>query len=122
MDGMIKFLLSIPQFGGNESGQAKNKGGKSWAWSKTALSRLSYYFKKVNYRRGHIVYREGDDCRHVYIVFDGEFELCKTVYFKEKEEEKFDHSKYLFKASNDPMVLESRSPSEVPKKIKKKLK
>ena len=80
----------------------------------------------MHYRRGHLVYKAGDVCKQIYIVVEGEFELSKTVYFKEKEEDQFEHSKYLFKASGDPFAFESRPLAEAPipnlQKIKKKMK
>ena len=59
MEKMIDFLMSIPYFGGELQKEPEyeffNK-KKTWAWSKTALTRLSYYFKEVKYRRHNIVY------------------------------------------------------------------
>lgn len=111
MDHMIKFLSEIPQFGGGQGPPNSQllpnieSNEKSWAWTKTALSRLSYYFKKVNYRRGNIVYKAGDECKFIYIVYEGEFELSKTVYLKENEEQSFQHSKYLFKHNKNKSEL-----------------
>jgi CRP-like cAMP-binding protein len=97
MEAMIRFLQGIPQFGGADGGKEENldpdiKKKKTCTWTKTALSRLSYYFKKVHYRRSNIVYKERDPCKFVYLVYEGEFEISKTVFFKEKDEDQFDHS------------------------------
>ena len=78
---MINFLSSIPQFGGCSSqpdhahSVCEEQEKKKWAWSKTALSRLSYYFKETHWKRGNVVYKKGDVVEYVYIVLDGEFEL-----------------------------------------------
>jgi len=77
---MIDFLSSIPQFGGCTSQQdhahfCEEQEKEKWAWSKTALSRLSYYFKETHWKRGNIVYKTGDPVNYVYIVLEGEFEL-----------------------------------------------
>jgi CRP-like cAMP-binding protein len=81
LESMIDFLSSIPQFGGTGGSSTINeitqKDENKWTWSKTALSRLSYYFKEVKYRRSNVVYKKGDPVQYVYIVLDGEFELEK---------------------------------------------
>jgi hypothetical protein len=100
MEIMIRFLQGIPQFGGSDGGNSpmgQHSSKKTCTWTKTALSRLSYFFKKVNYRRGNIIYKERDPCKNIYLVYEGEFEICKTVFFKEKAEDQFDHSQYLYK-------------------------
>lgn len=43
------------------------------------MNKLAYYLTKAHFRRGNLVYRKGDDCKCIYIVFEGEFELIKTV-------------------------------------------
>jgi hypothetical protein len=103
LDTMIDFLASIPQFGGgkksysDENDNLSHTGGKKkWAWSKTALSRLSYFFKEVQYRRGNIIYKEKDPCQYVYIVLEGEFELQKQIKLKANEFEDYNHKKHLF--------------------------
>ena len=42
-------------------------------WSRIAIQKLSYFFKTSLYKKGGIVYREGDPARDVYIVKEGEF-------------------------------------------------
>ena len=59
MEAMTKFYMSCPI----------NHG-----WTKSQLGRLDYYFKRVNYSMGSAVYRRGQICSHIYIVFQGEFE------------------------------------------------
>ena len=56
---MIKFYMSCPIFSN---------------WPKSLLSRLDYYFKKINYNMGAAVYRKGEICSHIYLVLEGEFE------------------------------------------------
>lgn len=46
-------------------------------WTKSALTKLTYFFKKKDYLRNQIVFREGDYCNYVYIVFNGEFEITR---------------------------------------------
>ena len=103
-------------------GQHSSK--KTCTWTKTALSRLSYFFKKVNYRRGNIIYKERDPCKNIYLVYEGEFEICKTVFFKEKAEDQFDHSQYLYKNQIDRYDINPIVEAPVPKlhKIKNKTK
>ena len=131
MEAMIRFLQGIPQFGGADGGKEENldpdiKKKKTCTWTKTALSRLSYYFKKVHYRRSNIVYKERDPCKFVYLVYEGEFEISKTVFFKEKDEDQFDHSQYLYTAPKDPFLFTRKPKSEAPvpkiQKIKNKTK
>ena len=61
---LVDFLKNMPQF--------KH-------WSKNALSKLTYYFERIQYLRNQIVFKEGDQCLKVYIVFDGEFEVQKKM-------------------------------------------
>lgn len=57
---------------------------KNVSWTKTALSRLSKFLTKVSYRRGNAIYKKGDDCKYIYFVYEGEFELIKTVKLKQQ--------------------------------------
>lgn len=95
MDNIITFLGNCPQFGGGLD-PAERESEKSWAWTKTALSKLTYYFKKVNYRRSNIVYRKGDPCKFIYIVYDGEFELCQQFFITKTQEDKLRQTKEIF--------------------------
>lgn len=40
---------------------------------------MTYYFEKCEYIRNQNVFREGDVCSHVYIVYKGEFEVIKKM-------------------------------------------
>lgn len=42
-------------------------------WSRIAIQKLSYFFKSSLYKKGGIVYREGDLAKDVFIVKEGEF-------------------------------------------------
>ena len=50
--------------------------------TKTKLSKFSYFFQEKEYKRGQAIYQEGEPCRFVFIVKEGEFELKKK--FKKK--------------------------------------
>lgn len=63
------------------------------AWTQVALSKLNYFFKKVQYKAGQTVYRVGQDCTHIYIVYSGEFE--QSYPLKIQRNEIFDHKKYI---------------------------
>ena len=47
--------------------------------TKTKLSKFTYFFEEKTFKRGQILYEEGDPCKHVYIVKEGEFELKKKM-------------------------------------------
>lgn len=51
-------------------------------WSRLSLSKLTYYLKERYYKRGHVVYSEGDSATEAYIIIDGEFKLTKTISTK----------------------------------------
>ena len=74
-----------------------------------SLYRLIKQFERVRYRRGNIVYRKGEVCKNLYIVYDGEFELIKTIQIKDDVKEKVSDTKQLFskaleKLSSDKIV------------------
>jgi len=50
---MTDFLRSMPIF---------------MHWTKNALLKLTYYFKKREFQRKQWVYKEGESCENVYIV------------------------------------------------------
>ncbi|CAG9312294.1 CNBD2_4 [Blepharisma stoltei] len=62
LDALIDFFAGIPLFRG---------------WTKKAIGRLTYYFKSKSFIRKGIVYKQGEESEHVYIVKKGEFELTK---------------------------------------------
>ena len=43
------------------------------SWSKLALHKLIYFFKDSSYKKGNIVYKEGDLPTDIYIIKSGEF-------------------------------------------------
>jgi CRP-like cAMP-binding protein len=64
MNKMIDFLKAMPHFKG---------------WTKNALSKLSYFFQKMTYLRNQVVFKEGEICKYVFIVYKGEFEVIKKM-------------------------------------------
>ena len=46
-------------------------------FSRTALTKMRFNFKKVKYKCNYVVYKEGDHSDFVYIVINGDFELFK---------------------------------------------
>ena len=64
--------------------------------SKSALAKLSYFFQRKTYLRNQLVFKEGEDCKFVYIVYKGEFEVVKSVnQFERYEQTKEKIVKYL---------------------------
>lgn len=61
--------------------------------TKTALSKFSYFFKEVTYKRRQIVFSEGYPVKGVYIVKEGEFELAKNM--KVENTQKVDFTEFL---------------------------
>ena len=47
-------------------------------WSRNGIAKLTYYLQERVYRRNHLVCREGEECRHVFMVTRGEFEVTKN--------------------------------------------
>lgn len=52
---------------------------KGTSWTKSQLQKLVHLMKRVDYKRGHVVYNQGDNCENIYFVYSGEFELIKSV-------------------------------------------
>ena len=48
-------------------------------WTKNALAKLSYFFEKKCYRTNQVVYKEGDLCTHVFLIYKGEFQVTRNV-------------------------------------------
>lgn len=65
LNKFIDFLKSIPYF--------KN-------WTKNGLSRLTYYMPRKSYIRNQVVFKEGEESSHVYVIFQGEFEVTKRMH------------------------------------------
>eukprot|EP00347_Sterkiella_histriomuscorum_P003283 403364882 len=76
----VDFLKNMPQF--------KN-------WTKNSLSKLSYFFQKKQYSRSHTVYKEGETCANVYIVFEGEFEIIKKKFEYDMIQQNKNYNQYL---------------------------
>eukprot|EP00347_Sterkiella_histriomuscorum_P012371 403368842 len=64
MNKFVEFLKQMPHFN---------------HWFKNALSKLTYYFTRQKFIRNQTIYKEGDICRFIYIVLDGEFEITKKM-------------------------------------------
>lgn len=60
----VKFLRSFPLFGD---------------WTQLALSKLTYFFIELTYKRGEVLFKEGDSVHDVYFIKSGEFELRKLI-------------------------------------------
>jgi len=61
--------------------------------SKTKLAKFSYFFQEKEYKRGQAIYQEGEPCRYVFIVKEGEFELKKK--FKKSNKVPIDYTEFL---------------------------
>jgi len=48
-------------------------------WGKSALGKLTYFFKKIPFIRNKEAFKEGDKCDYIYIVSSGEFEVTKRM-------------------------------------------
>ncbi|CAI2385273.1 unnamed protein product [Moneuplotes crassus] len=47
--------------------------------TKTKLSKFSYFFEEKKFKRGQIIYKEGEESKFVYIVKEGEFDFYKRM-------------------------------------------
>lgn len=72
--------------------------------TKTKLAKFTYFFEEKEFRRGQVVYTEGQPCKFVYIVKEGEFELQKKMqpYSKKPIDyteflSQFPHNKFMNK-------------------------
>ena len=52
-------------------------------WSRSAVSKLTFFLQERSFGRNHYVYKEGDACNYVYMVHQGEFEVRVRVHNKE---------------------------------------
>lgn len=84
-------------------------------WGRANLAKLYLFFKKVKYRAGQHVYMKGDECSHIYIVLNGEFE--QTVKTLIKPQDEFNHSQYLLQGWDQGINKDAPNKS---KKIKNK--
>lgn len=64
LNKLVDFLKSVPTF--------KH-------WSKSALLKLTYFFKKKSFIRNQVVYKEGDNSKFLYVIKEGEFEISKKM-------------------------------------------
>ena len=53
-------------------------------WSRSSVAKLTLFLQPREFRRNHVVCREGEECRAVYMVTRGEFEVTKTKENKGK--------------------------------------
>src|SRR5574343_604456 len=67
----IEFLHNIPIFR---------------PWTKKKLEVLTFYLNKVQFKRKQEVFKIGSRAEFVYIVLEGEFELEKPFWNKERKE------------------------------------
>ena len=44
-------------------------------WSRTGLSKITYYLKERQYQRNYFVCKEGEEAENVYLISSGEFEV-----------------------------------------------
>jgi len=50
-----------------------------FAWSRSTLQRLSYFFKVVTYKRKQVLFRAGQAANEVFLVSSGDFQLVKSI-------------------------------------------
>lgn len=70
LDEKTKFIQSIPFF---------------QTWSNLTLSKFSYFFKEVKFKRNQIVFQTGDTLESIYVVRSGEFEVSRKRNIKREE-------------------------------------
>ncbi|CAG9315673.1 unnamed protein product [Blepharisma stoltei] len=58
----VEFLQALPIFSN---------------WTKIALYKLGYYFKRISFKKHQYVYKEGEPANTVYFVKSGEFKITK---------------------------------------------
>ena len=66
--------------------------------NKPTLSQLTFFLKERQYKRGYVVYREGERATGIYFIKGGEFEITKVmeqpgVGVKESESERINEFK-----------------------------
>lgn len=50
--------------------------------SKQTLSKMTFSLEQKEFKRGNTVYKEGDKSDGIYLVYRGEFEVCKRLELK----------------------------------------
>ncbi|CAG9334175.1 unnamed protein product [Blepharisma stoltei] len=48
-------------------------------WTKGSLTKLSFFFEEKYFYRKHIMYKEGDEAKEVYLIKEGEFQFIKKI-------------------------------------------
>ena len=43
------------------------------------LQKYSHYFQEIKFTRGQVAMREGDELQNLHLIFEGEFELSKSI-------------------------------------------
>ena len=77
---------------------------KNAGWTKRALQNLGKCFSKPVYRRGHIVYKEGDNCDEIFILKSGEVKCTKNVQLaKANKNFVIDENNNLYPFEENPM-------------------
>lgn len=61
-------------------------------WSKTALSKLFYNWKREKLIKNQVLYKQGDACSRIFVVVDGEFQ--QTITEEVKKPAAFQHRAY----------------------------
>lgn len=51
-------------------------------WTKIAVQKLSYFFKSQQYKKGNIIYKEGDLPTDVFLIKQGEFIFTQSYSFE----------------------------------------
>jgi CRP-like cAMP-binding protein len=54
------------------------------------LNKLTYYFKRRTYNRNQLLFVEGEPCKSVYVVLNGEIEIIKKIKPKKKAQIDYD--------------------------------
>ena len=55
------------------------------AWSKSALTKIAYYFEPIKYKKNQIIYKESDSADGLYFIKDGEVVIEKRIQNKPAE-------------------------------------
>ena len=54
-------------------------------WTRSAIQRLSYYFKVLTYKRKQQLFQAGQEVSHIFFLKSGEFHLFKDVLIQEEQ-------------------------------------
>ncbi len=75
---IVDYLQSLPYF-------------KSW--TRHAIAKLHYFFTRKAYKRGSLLFSEGDKADHVFLIIEGEFEAYTVMTRTERKD--FDIEKLI---------------------------